>query len=108
MEQPAGSFSMSGSANAMNANAPAFVLPSSLKATAAEYTPPFRKEIFGAVVEFGPGGTVVSIKLPTDFSSVQVRSNLPAFHLRWRGQNLPALSASLRQGRHHNSSPTFL
>lgn len=61
-------------ATALNANAPIFIPATVLKATAVEFYPPFRKEFYGAVVEFGPGATVVSIKLPTDSCSIQVYS----------------------------------
>ncbi|KAH6721657.1 hypothetical protein BKA61DRAFT_729164 [Leptodontidium sp. MPI-SDFR-AT-0119] len=59
-------------ATALNANAPIFIPATVLKATAVEFYPPFRKEFYGAVVEFGPGATVVSIKLPTDSCSIQI------------------------------------
>ena len=96
MEQRADSSGMSSGAKALHANAAAFVPPSSLKATAPEYTPPFRKEILGAVVDFGPGGTVVSINLPTDSSSVQVRSTLPAFPFALEKPKAPSSISELK------------
>ncbi|KAK0101805.1 hypothetical protein ONS95_006955 [Cadophora gregata] len=59
----------SGGGKALNATAPAFVPGSALKATSTEFTPAFRRDILGAVVEFGPGVAIVSIKLPADCSN---------------------------------------
>ncbi|PVH72993.1 hypothetical protein DL98DRAFT_576534 [Cadophora sp. DSE1049] len=72
MNPPSTLSNTSGGVKPLNAHAPAFVPSSALNATAAEFTPPFRKEVFGAVVEFGPGAAVVSVKLPADCSSIQI------------------------------------
>ncbi|KAH7370205.1 hypothetical protein BKA65DRAFT_12760 [Rhexocercosporidium sp. MPI-PUGE-AT-0058] len=57
----------------LNSRAPAFVPANTLRATAVDFSPPFRKEFYGGIVEFGPGAAVISIKLATDCSIIQIK-----------------------------------
>ncbi|KAG4440742.1 hypothetical protein IFR05_003786 [Cadophora sp. M221] len=57
----------------LDANTPAFVPVNVLKATAGDFSPPLRKEFYGAVVEFGPGGAVISTKLAADSCTIQIK-----------------------------------
>lgn len=64
--------------------AAAFVPAGTLKASAHEFSPTIRKEFYGAIVEFGPGAAVISVKLPTECSILQVRPHTPLFSTWFR------------------------